>query len=816
MSGRPGPRPWVCAAAIAFAAIVAFGRSAWCGWIWDDPEHVTGNVVLRSAAGFGDIWLRPESLPQWYPLVHSTFWVEHHLYGDQAAGYHVLNVLLHALNGILLWRVLARVGLPGAWIAGLLFAVHPVHAESVAWVSERKNVLSGAFYLGSLLAWLRFAGLAEGAPESRRGRTWVLAFLLFVAALLSKSVTATLPAVALVIAWWKRGSITKRDFLPLLPFFVVGAALGLHTAWMERSHVGAEGADWTLTLADRFVLAGEVLWFYASKLAVPWRLTFVYPRWPVDAGTWWQWLFPIGALGGMAVLWANRERIGRGPLAAILVFAGTLFPALGFLNVYPFRYSWVADHFQYLASAALLALAGVGLARAVAALEPRLGGAARFLPVPLVALLAALSFLQCAMYEDEETLWTETLARNPAAGMAYNNLSVLRIQKGDYRGALEFVKVAVSLNRSHHEGWNNLGSVLSGFKDYAGAEAAYRQAIELMPGFAIAWTNLGEVLEKQNRPEEALAAFRKSVALDSPWRGGFRALVRALVDRKLFAEAAETGREALRRYPRDVRLPVQIGGTMTGGGAAAEAIPILEEAVRRDPRDIAARLELGRARFSAGRPDEAAREFGEAVRLDPADASARLNLGTALKGTGDLAGAEREWREALRLDPGNEGAAASLGRLLAEAGRLEEAAPIYDAALRGSPDSWFLRYGRARLRLLKRAPKEALEDLREVGRGNPEYQPALRDLAWLLATCADTSVRAPDAAVVAAEHLVSLSKRRDPAHLDVLAAALASAERYEEAGAVAEEALRLEPPPALAEAIRARAALYRERKSFTE
>jgi tetratricopeptide (TPR) repeat protein len=261
---------------------------------------------------------------------------------------------------------------------------------------------------------------------------------------------------------------------------------------------------------------------------------------------------------------------------------------------------------------------------------------------------------------------------------------------------------------------------------------------------------------------------------------------------------------------------VQIGGTMTGGGAAAEAIPVLEEAVRRDPRDFAARIELGRALFGAGRYAEAARESGEAVRLGPGDPAARLNLGTALKATGDLAGAEREWREARRLDPGNEGAAASLGRLLVEAGRLEEAAALYDEALRAAPESWFLRYGRAQLRLRRKAPKEALDDLREVGRGNPEFQPALRDLAWLLATCADPEVRAPEAAVAAGERLVALSNRKEPAHLDVLAASLASAERFEEAWEIADEALRLDPPPALAEGIRARAALYRERKAVVE
>jgi tetratricopeptide (TPR) repeat protein len=810
MSAPASPRPRVLAAVLAAAAVLAFGRAVACGWIWDDDDHVTGNVLLRSAEGLLAIWTEPRSLPQWYPLVHTTFWLEWQAWGDRAAGYHALNVLLHALNAVLLWRVLRRLGVPGAWLGALLFAVHPVHAESVAWVTERKNVLSGAFCLGSLLAWIRWAGLGgDGGPPPGGRRAWTLSFLLFVAALLSKSVTATLPALALLVVWWKRGCITRRDIVPLLPFFAAGAVLGLRTAWMEREHVGAEGADWEISPAGRLVLAGQLLWFYASKLAVPWDLVFIYRRWPVDPGAWWSWLFPAAALGGMAALFVLRGRVGRGPLAAVLAFAGTLFPALGFLNVYPFRYSWAADHFQYLASAGLLALAGAGLSRLADLAEARAGPNGRFVPAPVPAVLAVLSLLQCGMYRDAETLWRRTLDRNPTAWMACNNLAMVEVAKGRYREAEQLVRVSLQLNPRHHEGWNNLGACRNGFKDYEGAEAAFRRAVELMPGFSMAWTNLGEVLDATGRPDEALDALRRGASFPGTWRGAHESLVRALAERKRIAEAAQEARAAAERFPRDVNLLVRLGAVLNGAGAWADAEEILREAARRDPGDAMARMEIGRARFGLGDAAGAAAELREAARLRPDSAEIRLNLGTALRRAGDAAGAEAAWREAVRLDPLNDAAVAGLAGILSATGRESEAESRLDAALAASPPSGYLLHARGALRSRGGRAKEAAGDLREAARLLPGYAPVLRDLAWLMATSADADVRAPDAAVAAAERLVAITKRRDPDHLDVLAAALASAGRFEEALRVLDEALALAPGEPVLSTIRGHAGAYR-------
>jgi hypothetical protein len=279
--------------------------------------------------------------------------------------------------------------------------------ESVAWVSEQKNTLSAVFYLAAALAYLRFDGVRRPAP-------YVLSLLLFGAALATKTVTASLPAALLVVLWWRRGRLSwKADLLPLAPFLCMGAAAGLVTAWVERTFIGASGAAFTLSVADRFLVAGRAVWFYLGKIAWPADLMFIYPRWDVDDAAPWQYLFPAAAAAALAVLFAIRGR-SRGPLAAALLFAGTLFPALGFINVYPFVYSFVADHFQYLAAAVALSAAAAAAAGVSARMPPAARTAAGCAGECVVALLAFLTFRQCAMYSDAETLWRTTIARNPA------------------------------------------------------------------------------------------------------------------------------------------------------------------------------------------------------------------------------------------------------------------------------------------------------------------------------------------------------------------------------------------------------------------
>ena len=516
------------------------------GFIWDDDSYVTHNPTLHDLGGLQRIWFKVGAVPQYYPMVHTTFWLEYHLWALNPIGYHLINVLLHAVAAILLWQVLRRLQAPGAWLAAVIFALHPVEVESVAWVTERKNVLSAVFYFAAALAYLRFVAWEKPDRQNRFRWHWYLgALVLFLAALLSKTVTCSLPAVLLLVCWWKKGRVQRGDVMPLLPFFVVGVALGLLTAWMEKHHVGARGADWSLTFADRCLIAGRALWFYAGKLVWPAPLTFIYPRWEIEPAVWWQWLFPIAAAGVVAGLWLARRRIGKGPLVAVLFFAGTLGPALGFVNVYPMRYSFVADHFQYLASIGPLTLAAAGISRLFGFFkkqEPALCGA-------LVVVLGALTWQQAGIYQDLETFWRDTLAKNPDCWLAHNNLGTLLANQGHIEEAMEHSQKAIQINPNDSEALNNLGAALAAQGRFDEAIKNYYRAIQINPGFFKALNNLGLALVAQGRFDEAIENFHKAIQINPNHPNAFLNLGIALAQSGRTKEAAAQFREALKLDP---------------------------------------------------------------------------------------------------------------------------------------------------------------------------------------------------------------------------------------------------------------------------
>jgi len=315
---------------------------AWNGQpVWDDDLNLT-KPELWTTADFAPLWTKPGATPQYYPLSYSVFWMEHHLWGRSTLGFHLFNILLHVFSALLIVRILQRLRIPGAWLAAGIFALHPIQVESVAWMTELKNTLSGVFFLGAGLAYLRF-------DYKQEKRYYAVAFILFILGLLAKSAIVILPAALLMVFWWMRGRIGwKRDVTPLLPFFTIGIISGVFTAWFERRFVGAAGNDFNFTFIERCLIAGKAAWFYLYKLFWPVNLNFIYPRWHIDASAMCQYLFPAALLLAAALFWGLRNR-SRAPLATLLYFCITLFPALGFFNVNFFRFSFVADHFQYLA-----------------------------------------------------------------------------------------------------------------------------------------------------------------------------------------------------------------------------------------------------------------------------------------------------------------------------------------------------------------------------------------------------------------------------------------------------------------------------------
>jgi len=379
-------------------------------------------------------------------------------------------------------------------------------------------VLSGVFYLAAVVAYLRFnptRGSLDGRTTTTgyRWRYYGLAAILFVCALLSKTVTASMPAAVLLLRWWKGRPIGWRDGVALTPLFLLGAAMGALTGWMEKYRVGASGPEWDLSFVERCLIAGRALWFYAGKLVWPVKLTFIYPRWRIDAGLWWPYLFPLAVPTVVIVLWALRKRIGKAPLVAVLYYAGTLVPALGFVNIYPMRYAFVADHFQYLASIGLIALlVGVGtvglnrLGWFGARVRPAMG-------MILLTVLGALTWNRGRAFKDEETLWRDTLAKNPDCWMAHSNLGSILQHNGRLSEAVAHYTEAARLKPGHHEILINLGSALD--QQGRGTEAIgyYAQAIRLQPNDPRGHFNLGIALVKQGQQEQAAHHFTVAVQL---------------------------------------------------------------------------------------------------------------------------------------------------------------------------------------------------------------------------------------------------------------------------------------------------------------
>jgi protein O-mannosyl-transferase len=607
------PTDWLFIVAL-LAAVVLVYQPAWHGDVlWDDDMHIT-RPELQSWHGLYRIWFELGATLQYYPLLHTAFWIEYRLWGDATLGYHLVNVLLHTTAALMAALALRRLKIPGAYLAAAVFALHPIQVESVAWITEQKNTLSAAFYLGSLLAYLHF-------DRTRTTSRYLLALGLFVLGLLSKTVVATLPAALLVIFWWQRGRLSwRRDVLPLVPFFAIGATAGLFTAWVERKLIGAEGAAFDLTLVERCLMAGRVIWFYLGKLLWPGKLLFIYPRWQISQAAWWQYLFPLATFLLLAVLWALRRR-WRGPLAGLLFFAGTLFPVLGFFNVFPFIYSFVADHFQYLAGLGIITLmsAGVALLLKRWALWDR--PAAYGTCLVALAILAALTWQQSRMYADVEKLYRTTIAENPGCWMPYNNLGIVLADHGQLDEAMACYHKALELKPNDAYTHNNLGVSLGRKGRFDEAIVCYRKALEFMPNYSIAHINLGAVLARRGELDEAVLHLNRAVELSPDSREARQNLDLAIADRDIRAKAVAQLREQIRLQPENILALNKLASILATNPDAsirngARAVELAQRAVKltASPEPISLNI-LAAAYAEAGRFAEAVETAQQALAL---------------------------------------------------------------------------------------------------------------------------------------------------------------------------------------------------------
>jgi tetratricopeptide (TPR) repeat protein len=735
-------RDWFLALLLIAFVFIAYAQVFRAGFIWDDESHLTRNPCVIGPLGLKEIWTTAQAV--YYPLVLTTFWTLHKFIGLNPFPYHLLNVSLHAVSAVLLWRILRLLKIRGAWLGAALWALHPVMVQSVAWITELKNTQSCLFYLLSILWFLKWQNRREAAAassfeleRSRGGRSsegFILSLVFFILATLSKPSVVMLPFVLALCIWWLRGKIRWREMLILTPFAVISALASAWTIWEQKFHARAVGQDWAQTFPERLIIAGKAIWFYLGKLVWPHPLIFIYPRWGVESSKVIAYLPVLAALAGLLALWFIHAKWGRALFFAAAYYVVSLFPVLGFFSVFFFRYSFVSDHFQYLASMGPLALAGAGIAivfgrlceipadsvvepdvvprssRTIATSRRRFVLSAGLCGILLVSL-GLLTWRQTAEYQNLVALYTATLQKNPGCWMADYNLGIVLSEQGEADQAIDH----------------------------------YRRAVALRPDYAEAHYNLGRLLVEQGQLNEAIAHYERAAAIN--------------------------------------------------------------------PDDAEAQNNLGVTLFGIGRADEAIAHYQQALQIRPGYAEASCNLANTLIAKGDFDGAIARYTTCLAAVPDQEEARYNLASALLRKGRADEAIIQYQKVLRMHPENADGHANLGSAWLAKGRVRDAMNEYSRALQISPENIAALSNLAWLLATSADASVRNGSEAVRLAERADSASSRSEthPTILRILAAAYAEAGQFAEAKETASNALQtanMQGNTVLADALQSDLALY--------
>jgi tetratricopeptide (TPR) repeat protein len=648
------------------------------GFVWDDAVFLTNNRLIKADDGLYRFWFTSEAT-DYYPLTWTTLWLEWRLWGMNASAYHIVNVFLHAVISVLIWLTLNRLKIPGAWLAGLIFAVHPVNVESVAWIIELKNILPMVFYVLSIQAYLKF-------EREQHTLLYGLSLGCFLLALLSKASVVMLPFVLLGCVWWQRNRIGRKDLIRTLPYFALSAILSLATVYVHYQTAIGEDAVRTDGFLSRLAGAGWAVWFYLYKAIVPYNLCFVYPRWEIDASSIVSFLPGVLLAGVLILFWRYRKSWGRPFLFGMAYYVVTLFPVLGFFNIYFMKYSLVADHWQYTSIIGIIALlVGLGsykypdwhmTVRRVTLVAAVAG----------VALLSLQTWRQGHIYRNNETLWRDTIAKNPGCWPAHTNLGLVLARQGRTAEAIDHYVEALRIRPVYEEAHNSLGVALAAQGNLDEAISHYSEALRINPHFFQSYTNLGNALKKQGKIEQALSNYSTALQINPRFAAGHVNLGVALAEQGKTAEAIRHYSEALRINPDAMEARINLGTALITLGKLDEAIELYTQALLINPGYAEVHNYLGVALVRKGKTDEAIVHFKEALRIKPDYADAQNNLKRVLTAHRKFDEALATVQHSLKLNPQDPVLHYRLGNLYKGTGRLNEAIDQYEKALSIQPE----------------------------------------------------------------------------------------------------------------------------------